>query len=166
MLLAGSLEAEEIRFQATGYRHCNGCIIPQVVTQSLVLLKMGKKHVELIGIINKPLLLHPVSCLYYLYQWCTVKQISYVRIYIIKFCNKHILIENFNYNKLSRVISKGHLLRKIHANDIPKAELFPNCCIVTVVRGPMFSPTHISELWAFGLTYLLTYLPTYLQGCW
>ena len=26
------------------------------------------KHVELIGIINKPLLLHPVGCLYYLYQ--------------------------------------------------------------------------------------------------
>ena len=34
------------------------------------------KHVELTGIINKPLLLHPVGCLYYLYQWCTVKQIS------------------------------------------------------------------------------------------
>ena len=26
------------------------------------------KHVELTGIINKPLLLHPVGCLYYLYQ--------------------------------------------------------------------------------------------------
>ena len=26
------------------------------------------KHVELTGIINKPLLLHPDSCLYYLYQ--------------------------------------------------------------------------------------------------
>ena len=25
------------------------------------------KHVELTGIINKPLLLHPVGCLYYLY---------------------------------------------------------------------------------------------------
>jgi len=33
------------------------------------------KHVELIGIIKKPLLLHLVGCLYYLYQWCTVKQI-------------------------------------------------------------------------------------------
>jgi len=30
------------------------------------------KHVELIGIINKPLLLHLVCCLYYMYQWCTV----------------------------------------------------------------------------------------------
>ena len=26
------------------------------------------KHVELIGIINKPLMLHLVGCLYYLYQ--------------------------------------------------------------------------------------------------
>ena len=33
------------------------------------------EHVELIGIINKPLLLHLVGCLYYLYQWCAVKHI-------------------------------------------------------------------------------------------
>ena len=36
------------------------------------------KHVELIGIINKPLLLHLVGCQCYLYQWCTVKHISNV----------------------------------------------------------------------------------------
>jgi hypothetical protein len=48
MLLAGSLEAEELRFQATGRNH-------------------RPKHVELIGIINKPLLLHLVGCLCYLY---------------------------------------------------------------------------------------------------
>ena len=41
------------------------------------------KHVELTGIINKPLLLHLVSCLYYLYQWCTVKQISDNEIYLL-----------------------------------------------------------------------------------
>ena len=34
-------------------------------------------------IINKPLLLHLVGCLYYLYQWCTVKQISDNEIYLI-----------------------------------------------------------------------------------
>ena len=32
------------------------------------------KHVELIGIINKPLLLHLVGCLHYLYQRFAVKQ--------------------------------------------------------------------------------------------
>ena len=41
------------------------------------------KHVELAGIINKPLLLHLVGCLYYLYQWCTVKQISDKEIYLL-----------------------------------------------------------------------------------
>ena len=48
-----------------------GCIIPQAVTHILVLLKMGKiifpKYIELTGIINKPLLLNLVGCLYYLY---------------------------------------------------------------------------------------------------
>ena len=41
------------------------------------------KHVELTGIINKPLLLHLVYCLYYLYQWCTVKKISDNEIYLL-----------------------------------------------------------------------------------
>jgi len=49
---------------ATGRQH-RGCIISQAVTHSLGLLKMGginaQKHVELIGIINKPLLLHLVG---------------------------------------------------------------------------------------------------------
>ena len=38
---AGSLEAEERRFQTTGGQH-RGYIIPQAVTHSLVLLKMGR----------------------------------------------------------------------------------------------------------------------------
>ena len=40
------------------------------------------KHVELTGIINKPLLLHLVGCLYYLNQWCTAKKISDNEIYL------------------------------------------------------------------------------------
>ena len=39
------------------------------------------KHVEMSGIINKPLLLHLVDCIYYLYQWYTVKQIPDNEIY-------------------------------------------------------------------------------------
>ena len=50
MFPAGILEAEEFRFQNTS-RHYNGCIIPQGVTHSLVLLKVGQnncpKRVEL-----------------------------------------------------------------------------------------------------------------------
>jgi len=41
VLLVVSLEAEELRFQAISRQH-RGCIIPQAVTYSLVLLKMGK----------------------------------------------------------------------------------------------------------------------------
>jgi len=55
---------------ATGRQH-RGCIIPHAVTHSLVLPEVGQnncpKHVELTGIINKPLLLHLLGCLYYLY---------------------------------------------------------------------------------------------------
>jgi len=40
------------------------------------------KIVELTRIINKTLLLHLVGCLYYLYQWCTVKKISNDEIYL------------------------------------------------------------------------------------
>ena len=55
---------------ATGRQH-RGCILPQALTHSLVLLKMGKiiaRSLMLTGIINKPLLLHLVGCLYYLQQ--------------------------------------------------------------------------------------------------
>ena len=41
------------------------------------------KHVELTRIINKPLLLHQVACLYYLYQWRKVKQIWDNKIYLL-----------------------------------------------------------------------------------
>ena len=41
------------------------------------------KHVALTGIINKSLLLHLAGCLYYLYQWCTIKQISDNEIYLL-----------------------------------------------------------------------------------
>ena len=57
-------------FKATGRQH-RRCITPQAVTQSST-PEDGRdhrpKHVELIGIINKPLLLHIVGYIYYLYQ--------------------------------------------------------------------------------------------------
>ena len=49
------------------------------------------KHVELTGIINKPLLLYLVGCLYYLYQWCKVKQISDNEIYLFIKYRKSVL---------------------------------------------------------------------------
>jgi len=41
------------------------------------------KHVELTGIIKRPLLLHLVGCIYYLYQRGTVKKISDNEIYLL-----------------------------------------------------------------------------------
>ena len=53
-----------------GGRQHRRCILPQVVTQSSA-PEDGQnnfpKHVELTGIINKPLFLYLVGCLYYLY---------------------------------------------------------------------------------------------------
>ena len=56
---------------ATGRQH-RGCVIPQAVNTESSAPEDGEnncpEHVELTGIINKPLLLHLVGCLYYLYQ--------------------------------------------------------------------------------------------------
>ena len=72
MVPTSSLDEVEIKefhlIQVAGRQH-GRCIVPQAVTHSLVLLRMGEiyrlKHVELIGIIIKPLLFHLVGCLYY-----------------------------------------------------------------------------------------------------
>ena len=49
------------------------------------------KYDELTGIINKLLLLHLVGCLYYLYQLCTVKQMSDNEIYLLMMYIKSVL---------------------------------------------------------------------------
>jgi len=54
-----------------GGRQLRWFIMSQAVTQSSA-PEYGQnncpKHVQLTGVINKPLLLHVVGCLYYLYQ--------------------------------------------------------------------------------------------------
>ena len=60
------LEAEFLRFKVAAYRQHRGCIIrvTQAVTQSSAPedgRDQSPKHVELIGIINKPLLSHLVG---------------------------------------------------------------------------------------------------------
>jgi len=68
-------------------RQHRGCIMPQAVTHSLVLLKIGKiitrNVLSCLEFINKPLLLLLFGCLYYLYQWYTVKHISNNDIYLL-----------------------------------------------------------------------------------
>ena len=78
------------------------------------------KHVVLTGIINKPLLLHLVGCLYYLYQWCTVKQISDNDIYLlIKYIKSVLWIEakRLSYIENARCL-KVKLYQLINSNYI------------------------------------------------
>ena len=58
------------------------CLKVNVVVFAYRILN-GEKLLSVIGIINKPLLMHLVGCLYYLYQWYTVKQISVNEIYLL-----------------------------------------------------------------------------------
>jgi len=62
MLPAGSLETEKL------HEHINTSSCNTQSSASEDGQNNYPKHVELIGIINKPLLLHLVGCLYYLYQ--------------------------------------------------------------------------------------------------
>ena len=84
--LCYSLWYNKPRMLPATVRQHRGCIISQAVTQSSA-PEDGQnncpKHVELGEIINKPLLLHLVGCLYYLYQWCRVKEISDNEIYLL-----------------------------------------------------------------------------------
>ena len=80
MLPAGKLEAEFLRFQVTGRHYTTSCNTQSSAHEDG--LNYRPKHFELIGIINKPFLLHLVGRLYYLYQWCTVKQISNIWFYL------------------------------------------------------------------------------------
>ena len=75
------------------------------------------KHVELTGIINKPLLLHLVG-LYYLYQWCTVKQISDNEIYLlIKY------IKNVLWRVVKRLsLYRGSAVPKDYSNSYRTAD--------------------------------------------
>ena len=71
------------------------------------------KHVELTGIINKPLLLHLVGCLYYLCHWSTVKQISDNEIYLLIKYIKSILrrvVEHLSYIEDARCLKVNAFL--------------------------------------------------------
>ena len=72
------------------------------------------KYAELTRIINKPLLLHLVGCLCYLYLWCTVKQISdneicllikYIKSVLWRVAKRLSYIEDARCLKVKRVLS-------------------------------------------------------------
>ena len=83
------------------------------------------KHVELTGIINKPLLLHLVGCLYYLYQWCTVKQISDNEIYLLI---KHIK------SLLWRVAKSLSYIEEARCVKVNEVEAYQATCFDSTVK--------------------------------
>ena len=105
-------------------RQHHGYIIPQTVTHSLVLLRMGKIIVRntLSWLdFNKPLLLHLFGCLYYLYEWCTVKQISDNEIYLLIKYIKNVLwriAKNLSYIEDARCLNDNSLLVNWHTDPV------------------------------------------------
>ena len=86
----------------------------------------GPKHVELTGIINKPLFLHLVGCLYYLYQWCTVKQISDNKIYLLTKYIKSLLrrvAKRLSYIEDARCLKGNLTLSQLHLSHYTTAFL-------------------------------------------
>ena len=95
------------------------------------------KHAELTGIINKPLFLHLVGCLYYLYQLCTDKQISdneiyllmkYIKIVLWRAAKRLSYIEDARYLKVNegKKIERKDRKRRIRRNFIISS--FQNYC--------------------------------------
>ena len=106
-------------------RQHRGCIIPQAEC-SWNGQNNYPKYVGLTGIINKPLLLHLVGQLYYLYQRCTVKQISDNEIYLLIKYIKNVLwrvAKRLSYIQDARCLQvKENILWRI------QLQLTPACC--------------------------------------
>ena len=100
------------------FRHCSVILREFVVSTLPSYTSMskagGRQHRGCI--INKPLLLHLVGCLYYLYQWCTVKQILNNEIYLLIKCIKTVVwrvAKRLSYKEETRCL-KVKLVRRLH----------------------------------------------------
>ena len=70
-------------------------------------------------------MLHPVGCLYYLYQWCTVKQISDNEVYLLIKCTQSVLwrvAKRLSYMEDTRCLKLNYLwkLRNVMFQDCLK----------------------------------------------
>ena len=76
----------------------------------------------------KPLFLHLVGCLYYLYQWCTVKQISDNEIYLLIKYIKSVLwrvAKCVSYVEEARCLKVKHELHTVTAAGLCSVTLNP-----------------------------------------
>ena len=95
------------------------------------------KHAELTGIINKSLLLHLVGWLYYLYQWCTVKKMSYNEIYLLIKYIKSVLwrvVKGLSYIKDARCLKVNYFVNN--------AWYIRRCFLKFAVK-----PFHLQAVW-------------------
>jgi hypothetical protein len=146
------------RFQATGRQYC-GCTT-SCNTQSSA-HEVGRnyrpKHVELIGIINKSLLLHLVGCIYYLNQWCRSNKYQILHIVSLQFhgfCIALLLFLHFNIlsDEVCYIQAWYHYLQLSLA-----ARMFIKLksCIISLILGvfrrhSLFKPRHFgmhSTMW-------------------
>ena len=115
----------------------------------------------MIGIINKPLSLHLVGCLYYLYQWCAVMQISDNEIYLLIKYIKSVL---WRVAKRLSYIQDPPCLKVKGHNIFASLSL----CVFLVWN----QPTHPQSLRHFilggiyQLTHLLRYFSFPKRCCW
>jgi len=97
------------------------------------------KRVELTGIINKPLLLHLVGCLHYLCQWCTVKQISDNKIYLLIEYIKSVL------GRVAKRLSCTEDARCLKVNVVPALPM--KSCRATGCTAPLTRHLGASSRW-------------------
>ena len=95
------------------------------------------KHVELTGNINKPLLLHLIGCLYYLYQWSTVKQIPDNEIYLLIKYIKSVpwrVAKRLSYIEDARCLKVKYYYYSMHlCFSISKIYVFSRCVLFFVI---------------------------------
>ena len=108
------------------------------------------KHVEPTGIINKPLLLYLVGCLYYLYQWCTVKQISDNEIYLLI---KYIQSVLWRVAKCLSYIEEARCLK---VNEWQNSARFINVAVFSAGIGQMAVFWFVTPCWTVCLSQIVT----------
>ena len=104
------------------------------------------KHVELTGIINKSLLLRIVGCLYYLYQWCSVKQISDNEIYLLIKYIKMVLwreVKRLSYIQDARCL----MVKSLYNDHLDTHYLYFTVRPVLYVRGLLAHHQELELYW-------------------
>ena len=116
----------------------------------------------LTGIINEPLLLHLDRCLYYLYQWCTVKQISDNEIYLLNKYIKSVLwrvAKRLSYIQDARCLKVNRHIQLFQRNLLPpsSATLKNESVCSPKILTPLYQSTGRKNLSPLSLRHCLLF---------